>query len=180
VRGRGYRAINVPIRLQLEFEFLTAAELSNILSNYQRMLRAAWRETLHDQHVNSSPAVRVVVTRASSASPLEVWVDYVLPAIHLGSAMIGPVKNWPAFVKVIFEYVRALWSALEKGSKDSSSDRIVITGGSQPQLNIPLSALRDRRTAQEIKNLWSVAQKGRIKVTMKLADTDESISYKTD
>lgn len=180
MRGRGYQPINVAIRLRLEFEFLTAAELSNILTNYQRMLRAAWRETLHDQHVDKSPAFRLVVTGASSSSPLEVWVNYVLPAVYFGTAIVGPVKDWPGFVKAIFAYVRAVWSATGKGPGDSSSDHIIITGGSDPQLNIPVSALHDRRTAQHIKELWSVAQKGRIKITIKIEDTDDSIGYKPD
>ena len=178
MRGRGYQPINVSIRLELEFEFLTAAELSNILAIYQRMLRAAWRETLHDQHVDKSPAFRLVITGASSSSPLEVWVNYVLPAVYFSSAIAGPVKHWPGFVKGSFNYVRAVWSATGKGPGDSSSDRVIITGGSAPQLNIPVSALHDRKTAQHIKELWSVAQKGRIKVTIKIEDTDDTIGYK--
>jgi|SRR3990172_1223929 len=181
MRGPGYQAINVSIRLRLEFEHLTVAELSNILANYQRMLRAAWRETLHDQKVEKSPTVRLVVTGASSgSSPLEVWVNYVLPGIYLGSAMVGPVKDWPSIVKSIFDYVRELWWVLGQRPDDPLSDRVMITGGSHPQLNIPLSALHNRSTAREIQNLWSVAQKGRIKLTIKIDGTEESIGYEPE
>jgi hypothetical protein len=145
VRGRGYQPINMAIRLRLEFEFLTAAELSNILTNYQRMLRAAWRETLHDQGVSKSPSVRLVVSGATSgSSPLDMWVEYVLPAVYFTSAIAGPIKDWPGFVKGTFNYVRAVWSATGKSPGDSSSDHIVMTGGSEPKLNIPVSALHAR------------------------------------
>ena len=115
MRGRGYQPINVSIRLRLEFEHLTVAELSNILSNYQRMLRAAWRETLHDWQVEHSPSVRLVVSGASSgSSPVDIWVNYIIPGIHLGRALVGLIKDWPDFVKAIFNYVKKHWSVREK------------------------------------------------------------------
>lgn len=181
MRARGYQSINVPIRLRLEFEHLTVAELSNILSNYQRMLRASWRETLHDWQAQHSPNVRLVVSGASSgSSPVDIWTDYIIPGIHLGSALVGPLKDWPSVVKTIFHYLRVLWSVADEQSSDDSPDRVNITGGSNPQLNILVSVLRDRRTAQEIKELWDIAQRGRIRLTVTLNDTGESVSFEPE
>jgi hypothetical protein len=180
MRGRRYQPINLSIRLRLEFDFLTVAEFSNTLAIYQRMLRAAWRDTLNDHAVTESPAFRLVVTRASSSSPLEVWVNYILPTVYFSSAIAGPLKDWPGFVKAIFAYLRGLWSAIGKDPANLPSDHIVITGGSVPSLNIPVSALHNRKTAQHIKELWSVAHSGRINLSIKIEGTDESIDYKTE
>jgi hypothetical protein len=180
VRGRRYQPINLSIRLQLECDFLTVAEFSNILAIYQRMLRAAWRDTLNDHDITKSPPFRLVVTRTSSSSPLEVWVDYILPAVYFGSAIAGPIKDWPGFVRAIFAYMQGLWSVIGKRPAHSPSDHIVITGGSVPSLNIPVSALNNRKTAQHIKELWSLAHRGRINLSIKIEDTEDSIGYKTD
>ena len=180
MRTGNYRQIEVPLRLLLEFERLTVGELSNVLRQYQALLRLAWQDTCEDQDITTVPPVRLLTVSASTEHPIDLFAEFAIPALYFSTEVVGPVIHWPGIVHSTFQYIRAIWSGLTRRPEARASGQIFIQGGETPQLTVPVSALMERDVANRIQDLWRTAQSGAITVTLELPDGDERATYRPD
>ena len=93
MRTGSYRHIEAPVRLSLEFEHLTVGELSNVLRQYQALLRAAWRDAGRDQDIRTPP-VRLLTVSTSTDHSFDLISEFAIPAYHFSTALVGPVTSW--------------------------------------------------------------------------------------
>ena len=179
MRTENYRQIEAPVKLLLEFEHLTVGELSNVLRQYQALLRVAWRDTGRAQAIRTPP-VRLLTVSTSTDHSFDLISEFAIPALHFSTSLFGPVISWPSFANSTFQYVIAAWSRLARNPEARRSGQVFIKGVGGTELHVPVSALQETNTARSIENLWAIAHRGRISVTLELPDGDVGATYNPD
>ena len=165
MKSTNYKSIDVPIKLHLEFKEITMGELSNILRHWQALLRSAWRESFALHYQDDIPNVRILVVSTSAENSIEFLSDFAI-SLSVGTALLGPVRDWPAVARTSYHYVRSELSVRE-GKRDSAvRDHVYLRGGTVPKLVASEEALRDREVGQRIERLWEIANSGAVRLTV--------------
>ena len=190
MKSNRYEPLNTPIRLHLEYENLTVGELSGILRQWQVVLRSAWRETYVRQSnavdftdpegrfisfaakesmYRGSTTARLLVVTTSTAHSFDILADFGLDrALLFSTAFLGPIVNWPSFVRVVYEYLRLIVEARLKRYGDSG--KVLIKGVGSTELQIHSDMLKDSDTADRVERLWEIANSGNVRMSIDMLD----------
>ena len=169
MKSTSYKSINVPIRLHLEFDQITVGELSNILRQWQALLRAAWRESYEIHYGGSIPNARILVVSTSTKNSCDFVTDIALP-LSIGTSLIGPVKDWPTVAATAYHYLAAKWSTKRASNDVAASNHMYMRGGEDPEIIVSTDDLRDSVTGERIERMWNAANSGGLKMTVDRPD----------
>lgn len=133
------------------------------------------------------PGPRLLTGVVTSQNSIEVVTDFAIPVIIYTHVVIGRVIDWPGVVRATFQRIRNTRSRLVESrvfAADAEDDsvelplvigrRIVIRGGDEPQLDLgDATVLMDGPVARSLERLWTIAQGGRIDISLELPDGEE-------
>ena len=170
MRSTRYDPLDTPIKLHLEFKQITVGEISSVLRQWQAILRSAWREAYELQFSGSVPTARIIAVSVSTEHSLDILSDIAIPALHLSVATIGPIKDWRTVTRSAYGYLNSVWSQKAEEEYGAPSQTMRMRGGDVPELDIPVDALRDSKTADRIETLWRIANSGEIDITVEAID----------
>ena len=174
-----YRPINVPIRLHLEYQQMTVGELSNILRNWQVVLRSAWEESLQLElsdgvSSRSVPTTRILTVSTSTENSLDLIADFAIHAVLFGSATVGPVVTWPSVVRNTYGFLYDVWEYRRSRHSDPEKHQYVyIRGRGSPEMMVPAHLLANSKCGERVERLWEIANSGNIEITVD-ATADQS------
>ena len=170
MKTTGYRPISVPIKLHLDFDQMTVGELSNILRQWQALLRSAWRESYELVYSPRVPTVRLLTVSASTENSFDLLSDFAIPAVLYTTAVAGPILEWPSVARTAYYYLASIWEPKGERYQADDSRHIVIIGGDTPAMRLPVAALGDTEVGERVENLWSTANSGEINITVELPE----------
>ena len=172
MKSTDFKSIGAPIKLRLEFDETTVGELSNILRQWQVLLRTAWRESYEINYRVSPPNPRILVSSASTENSFEIITDISLPLTVVGG-ILGSDTDWVDVARTAYRYLASIWSEKKDDDYAEASDHVYIRGGKDPELIASPDALRDNETGERIERLWKTANSGGINLTIEEPDDED-------
>ena len=176
MKSTSYKPIDVPIKLHLEFNQITAGELSNMLRQWQALLRSAWRESYGLNYRGRIPNARILVVSASTENSCTFLTDIALP-LAITTSLMGPVKDWPTAAMTAYHYLGSVWSIKKSRDDSAASSHLYIRGGETPELIVSADDLKESETGQRIERMWNTANSGGLAVTVQSLDDDVEESF---
>ncbi|MCY4580340.1 MAG: hypothetical protein OXD31_15015 [Chloroflexi bacterium] len=172
MKSTRYESLDVPIKLHLDFTKITVGELSNIMRDWQALLRCVWRESYALQYPGRIPSPRILVVTASTENSFEIISDIAIHTLFFGTAFLGPVRNWPNVAKQAHGYLREVW--LQKAARSGSSvgNHVYMRGGDSPEVIATIDALQDSEAGARLERMWDRANRGEIELTIEELDDD--------
>ena len=183
MKSRQHEPVGLPIRLHLEYQRMTAAELSAILRQWQVVLRAVWVEAylglgpypnkgVPFTRVPRSAAPRILVSALSDRESIDVWVEY---AVRIGEQLAvpalfaGPVKDWPSVVRGVYAYLVSLLHSPAMNDRDLARDYVSMET-SHIKLVAPADVLWDGEAAKSLGMLMDRAMSGDLRTSISLEE----------
>ena len=180
--SNAYSHMGVPIRLHLEFSQMTIGELSGVLATWQALLRAAWRESNELSLGRTGPQARMVVEATSAANSFDMVSDIAVN-LTTATALVGPVRDWPALARASYRYLGSVWREQERREPSLASGHalyaqdevdmagaLYMRGGRVPELIVGTDSLAQRGVAEQVVRLWELANRGGITLTVDDSD----------
>ncbi len=174
MKSTSFKSIGAPIKLQLEFKETTVGELSNILRQWQVLLRTAWRESYEINYPGSAPNPRILVASASTENSFEILSDISLPVMYV-TAIFGPVVGWPAVARTAYRFLALVWSEKKDQNESLASEHVYLRGGESPELRVNADVLKDSETGERLERMWAIANSGGFELTVEEPENDEDL-----
>lgn len=180
MKSTSYKSIDVPIRLHLEFDQITVGELSNLLRQWQALLRAAWRESYDLRYPDHPiPNARILVVSTSSESSCD-FVAVIAVHLPVVTSLIGPVRDWPALATAAYLRIGEVWSAKTARDDSAASNHLYMRGGETPEISVNAEDLGDPETGPRIERMWNTANSGGVGMTFDGPNEDDEDSPEDD
>ena len=169
MRSTNYIPIEAPINLHLEFDQMTVGELSNLLRQWQALLRAAWLESWELGFSGRAPTPRLLVVSASTESSYNILSDIAIPALYFTTSVLGPIVQWPSVGRQAYGYLGSMWRSREKlRSEREESERVFIMGRDMAVFSASVDALRDSVVGPRLERMWDTANGGSVNMTVEV------------
>ena len=147
MRSTRLTTVYVPIRLHLDFERMTAAELGTILQQWQAVLRAAWLERLeaYDRPMGAGFGPRqrtghVLITTVSSRNSIEVEVAFALGEV----LRTQPLSFWISHAHDVVGYIMSVMHAtpFREAAADYLPRPVIPRSGEWPGAHLKMLKLK--------------------------------------
>lgn len=180
MKSKDLISIGSPIKLRLEFDGVTVAELSNILRQWNALLRVAWRESYAIHYGGRAPNAHILVASASTENSFEVIADIALP-LAANASILGPAIDWLTLARIAYGYLASRWREREEQREADVSSHLYLRGGETPELRVSTVVLANRKIGDRIERMWDTANSGGIRLTVEeLDDADGRASEVVD
>ena len=166
MKSTDFKSIGSPIKLRLEFEGVTVAELSNILRQWNALLRLAWRESYAIHYRGRAPNAHILVASVSTENSFEVLADIALATANI----LGPAIDWPTVARIAYGYLASKWRESGEQNEADISSHLYLRGGETPELRVSTDVLGDSKIGERIERMWNTANSGGIRLTVEESD----------